>query len=69
MDAQTAAELQVVLEGVDLPASKQALVEYAHSQDEQAARSLVALPEREYRSRKFPVLLKLLSRAMPDISC
>jgi len=50
MDAQTAAELQVVLEGVDLPASKQALVEYAHSQDEQAARSLVALPEREYRS-------------------
>ena len=50
MSAREAAEIQVVLEGVDLPAGKQELVAYARSHDEQAAAALQALPEREYRS-------------------
>jgi hypothetical protein len=45
-----AAELQVVLEGVSLPATKEALVEYARRHDEEAARELESLPAREYRS-------------------
>jgi hypothetical protein len=50
VSAREAAEIQVVLEGVDLPADKKKLVAYARSQDEQAAAALQALPEREYRS-------------------
>lgn len=45
-----AAELQVALEGVPLPARKQELLDYARSQDETAAQRLAALPDREYRS-------------------
>jgi hypothetical protein len=50
VDTQRAAELQVLLEGVPLPAHKRELVEYARSQDEHEARQLEALPDREYRS-------------------
>lgn len=50
MSFARAAELQVVLEGVPLPASKQELVEYAEGQDDRAAQSLRSLPDREYRS-------------------
>jgi hypothetical protein len=50
VSAREAAEIQVVLEGVDLPAGKKELVAYARSQDERAAGVLQALPEREYRS-------------------
>ncbi len=50
MSFARAAELQVVLEGVPLPATKQALVEYASRHDEAAARDLEALPDREYRT-------------------
>jgi hypothetical protein len=50
VSAREAAEIQVVLEGVDLPARKKELVAYARSQDERAAAALQALPEREYRS-------------------
>ena len=50
MDARRAAELQVVLEGVALPASKRQLVEYGRHEDEHAARDLAALPDREYGS-------------------
>ena len=37
MTMQRAAEIQVVLEGVPLPASKQQLVAYARSEDADAA--------------------------------
>jgi hypothetical protein len=45
-----AAEIQVVLEGVPLPAQKRELVHYARTQDEDAARTLESLPDREYGS-------------------
>jgi hypothetical protein len=45
-----AAEIQVVLEGVALPARRRELVAYARAHDLAAARMLEALPEREYRS-------------------
>jgi hypothetical protein len=47
---QRAAELQVVLEGVALPAKKRALIDYARAQDESAVADLRALPDREYSS-------------------
>ena len=50
MDTGCVAELQVVLEGVPLPVKKRELLAYARSQDEEAARLLESLPEREYRS-------------------
>jgi hypothetical protein len=50
VSTQRAAELQVVLEGVALPATKAELVEYARREDPEAARELEALPDREYRS-------------------
>jgi hypothetical protein len=50
VDTQRAAELQVLLEGVSLPAQKQELLAYARSQDESAAEQLAWLPDREYRS-------------------
>jgi hypothetical protein len=40
VSTQRAAEVQVVLEGIDLPARKQDLVAYARAQDERAARLL-----------------------------
>jgi hypothetical protein len=45
-----AAEIQTLLEGVSLPASKQKLVSYARGEDERAASELESLPDREYRS-------------------
>jgi hypothetical protein len=48
VDAQLAAEIQVVLEGVPLPASKDELIRYAASQDGQTASILERLPAREY---------------------
>ena len=50
MSTQIAALIQVVLEGVALPATKGELVAYARREDPDAARLLEALPEREYRS-------------------
>jgi hypothetical protein len=50
VSSREAAELQVVLEGVDLPADKRKLIEYARSQDDRAGGLLQALPDREYRS-------------------
>ena len=50
MDFQQSAELQVVLEGVPLPASKQQLVVYARGQAPDAGGALQALPDREYRT-------------------
>ena len=50
MNIARSAELQVVLEGISLPATKEALVEYARRHDDEAARELESLPDREYRS-------------------
>lgn len=50
MSAQRAALVQVVLEGVPLPATKETLVAYACREDETAARELQSLPDREYHS-------------------
>jgi Protein of unknown function (DUF2795) len=47
---QTAAEIQVLLEGVPLPATKAELVDYARREDPEGARLLEALPDRDYRS-------------------
>ena len=47
---QRVAELQGLLEGIALPATKDELIAYAHEQDASAARDLMSLPEREYRS-------------------
>lgn len=48
MDAQRSAELQVVLEGIPLPASRDELIRYAGAQSGEAARLLAALPEGDY---------------------
>jgi hypothetical protein len=50
MGTRNAAQIQVVLEGVPLPAHKRELVNYARSQEEGAAQQLESLPDREYRS-------------------
>jgi hypothetical protein len=50
MTTQEAAELQALLEGVDLPARKRDLLAYARREDPDAAERLRALPDREYRS-------------------
>jgi hypothetical protein len=50
MSIARVAELQVVLEGIALPAKKQELVAYARREDPDAARQLESLPDREYRS-------------------
>lgn len=49
MDTQRAAEIQVLLEGVPLPASRQMLIEYAAREDAAAVAELRALPDEEYR--------------------
>jgi hypothetical protein len=48
VNAARAAEIQVVLEGVRLPATRDELVRYARSQDQAAARELLAIPDRSY---------------------
>ena len=50
MSSQQAAEIQVVLEGVPLPATKQELLAYARREDEAAAQALQSLPDRKYHS-------------------
>jgi len=48
MDLRRAAEIQVVLEGVDLPASRDELVRYAAVYDPSAAAELERIPDRLY---------------------
>jgi hypothetical protein len=50
MNLQRAAEIQVVLEGVTLPATREQLVHYAALQDTEAAVQLERISDREYRS-------------------
>jgi hypothetical protein len=48
MNTQRAAEIQVVLEGIRLPANRDELIAYASRYDAVAARELAALPDRSY---------------------
>jgi hypothetical protein len=48
MDAQRSAELQVVLEGIRLPATKAELIAYARTQDPSFVDDLAALPDLSY---------------------
>jgi hypothetical protein len=48
MNLQRAAEIQVVLEGVTLPATRAELLRYAAQHDPDAATELARLPDREY---------------------
>jgi hypothetical protein len=50
MNHQRAAEIQVVLEGVRLPATRDELLRYAAGEDAAAAHELAGLPDREYES-------------------
>jgi hypothetical protein len=52
VDTSRAAELQVLLEGVPLPATKDQLLEYAVQQraEPQLIEALRSLPDKEYRS-------------------
>jgi hypothetical protein len=48
MDFQQAAEIQVALEGVPLPASKRQLLAYVRREDPDGIAALQELPDREY---------------------
>ena len=48
MDFQRAAEIQVVLEGVRLPATREELIAYALREDGDAAVALGRIPDRAY---------------------
>ena len=48
MNAQRAAEVQAVLEGIDLPATKHQLIAYARAYDSAIARDLEGLPDEEF---------------------
>jgi hypothetical protein len=48
VNTQRATEVQAVLEGVPLPATKADLVEYARGQDAALARELEGLPDEEF---------------------
>lgn len=50
MNLQRSAEIQVVLEGVKLPATRDELVRYAALQDAEAAVELERISNREYES-------------------
>ena len=50
MNTQRAAEIQVVLEGVTLPATRDELVHYAALQDAEVAVELERIANREYES-------------------
>lgn len=50
MNAQRAAEIQSVLEGVPLPATRSVLLAYAREQVPDVTRDLEGLPDEEFRS-------------------
>src|SRR6266436_6452692 len=49
MNLQRAAEIQVLLEGITLPATREQLVRYAAVQDAEAAVELERIADREYQ--------------------
>ncbi len=62
MDTQRATEIQAVLEGVPLPATRSSLIEYARAQDGTVADDLARLPDGPY-DRLDLVGDRLLGRA------
>jgi hypothetical protein len=50
MNLQRAAEIQVLLEGITLPATREQLVQYAAQQDAESAVELERIPDRSYQS-------------------
>jgi hypothetical protein len=50
MNLQRAAEIQALLEGITLPATREQLVHYAALQDAEAAVELERIPDRKYQS-------------------
>ncbi|HEY0416508.1 MAG TPA: DUF2795 domain-containing protein [Gaiellaceae bacterium] len=48
MNAQRAAEIQAVLEGVPLPATRDQLIAYARAEDPAIVRDLEGLPDEEF---------------------
>jgi Protein of unknown function (DUF2795) len=49
MDTQRAAEIQAVLEGIPLPATRSQLIAYARAQSPTLAEDLDGLPDEEFR--------------------
>ena len=49
MNAQRAAEIQSILEGVPLPATRRQLLRYAQANDTRVVAELRGLPDEEYR--------------------
>ena len=66
MDTQRAAEIQVVLEGMPLPAKKADLLSYAREQDASVLRDLEGLPDEEFRSLDDVGHLLTLTLARPQ---
>jgi hypothetical protein len=62
VDTQRATEIQAVLEGIPLPATRSSLIEYARSQDATVADDLARLPDGAY-DRLDLVGDRLLGRA------
>lgn len=50
MNLQESAQIQVLLEGVPLPATKKELVAYARAHDARVAEALQSIADRKYRS-------------------
>src|SRR4051812_44716333 len=50
MESQRAAEIQVVLEGIKLPATREELIGYARRHDPEAGTQLGRIPKRSYDS-------------------
>jgi hypothetical protein len=50
VDVQRAAQVQAVLQGAPLPATKSKLIAYARREDDSVARDLTQIPDREYGS-------------------
>ena len=65
MNLQRAAEIQVVLEGVTLPATREQLVQYAAQQDSEVAVELERISDREYRS--IDEVGEELAHTQPDL--
>jgi hypothetical protein len=64
MNLQRAAEIQVVLEGITLPATREQLVQYAALQDAEAAVELERIPDRKYQS--IDEVGETLAHTQPD---
>jgi hypothetical protein len=65
MNLQRAAEIQVLLEGIALPATRDQLVSYAGMQDAEAAVELERIADREYRS--IDEVGEELAHTQPDL--